>query len=352
MDGCTVTVTRNMVFQQFLSRNGWQDAGITRLAGDASTRRYLRLSREHDTAIVMDVPGKGDSVDPFLAMTEWLRSCGYSAPNVLATERTAGFLLLEDLGEDLYSVWLRRNPEDEETLYTRAVEVLVDIAARPPPRSIGSQPAQTPVPPYNDVALEREVLLMPQWWMRAALRGPVKEAATEVYLNLMRRALRDIAECRQVMVLRDYHADNLLWLPDRVGLASVGLLDYQDVVAGHPAYDLVSLLEDARRDTGADLREAMITHYLALRPEEDPQSFRRAYAVLGAQRNLKIIGIFARLAVRDRKPRYLQMIPRVWAHLQNDLEHPALEELRDWVAQNVPSPSDDVLASIMAEAAQ
>ena len=155
---------------------------------------------------------------------------------------------------------------------------------------------------------------------------------------------------REVLVLRDYHGDNLIWLPARKGVARVGLLDYQDALAGHAAYDLMSLLEDARRDTSAELREAMIGRYLGRRPELDGAAFRAAYAALGAQRNLKIVGIFARLAIRDAKPRYLELIPRVWEHLMRDLEHPALAPLARWVARHLAPPEPATLARVAAVA--
>ena len=163
---------------------------------------------------------------------------------------------------------------------------------------------------------------------------------------LVQQVTEPVRHARDTVVLRDYHAENLLWLPDRPGHAAVGLLDYQDVLAGHPAYDLVSLLEDARRDTTEELQVAMLDLYLAARPGLDAAEFRTAYAVLGAQRNLKIVGIFTRLAVRDGKPAYLALIPRVWRHLQRDLAHPALAGLTDWIDRHVPAPEPALLDRI------
>jgi aminoglycoside/choline kinase family phosphotransferase len=149
----------------------------------------------------------------------------------------------------------------------------------------------------------------------------------------------------QVLVLRDYHAENLLWLPERGGVKSVGLLDFQDALIGHPAYDLLSLLEDARRDTSQSL-QANMKHYFIKQSGVDDTAFNADYATLGAQRNLKIIGIFARLCIRDKKPHYVDMIPRVWAHLQRDLSHPKLAGLKAWVDRNMPAPSPEILARI------
>jgi aminoglycoside/choline kinase family phosphotransferase len=232
-------------------------------------------------------------------------------------------------------------------LYERAVDLLASLADRPVPGTIGQGVSEMTVPPYDMATLLREAMLVPEWWMPAA-GAQVPQALADDFRGLIAEAVAGVADSRRVMVLRDYHADNLLWLPERPGLAAVGLLDYQDVLAGHPAYDLVSLLEDARRDTTPDLRAAMIVRYLSHRPDEDADAFRQAYAVLGAQRNLKIVGIFARLAIRDRKPRYLAMIPRVWDHLRNDLSHPALAALRGWVDAHVPAPDPAVLQAIAA----
>ncbi len=164
------------------------------------------------------------------------------------------------------------------------------------------------------------------------------------YAGLVAEAVAPVAAARDVLVLRDYHAENLLWLPDRAGDARVGLLDYQDALAGHAAYDLVSLLEDARRDTTAELRAAMVAGISPPDPNSTPTPSAPAYAILGAQRNLKIIGIFARLARRDGKPRYLGLIPRVWRHLQRDLDHPSLARLGAWIARHAPAPEPAVLA--------
>lgn len=200
--------------------------------------------------------------------------------------------------------------------------------------------------PYDSAVLDREAGLFSGWWLPAV--APVTPDMAADYAGLVAEAVAPVAGAREALVLRDYHAENLVWLRGRSGDGRVGLLDYQDALAGHAAYDLVSLLEDARRDTDAGLREAMLLRYLAARPGLEPEEFRAAYAILGAQRNLKIIGIFARLARRDGKPRYLGMIPRVWDHLQRDLAHPALARLAAWVARHAPAPEADVLARAAA----
>lgn len=330
---------------RFLKEAGWGDATLAPLAGDASNRRYLRLRRGGESAVLMDAPpAHGEDIRPFIAVTEFLLEAGFSAPQLLATDPEAGLLLLEDLGDALYARHLLDAPEGEAMLYGAAVDLLAKLAEIPPPAAIGK--ASLPLGAYDRGVLLREAALFTEWWLPAMGQGSA--GLTQDFAGLMEEAIAPVTEVREAVVLRDYHAENLLWLSRRPGLARVGLIDYQDALAGHAAYDLVSLLEDARRDTSPELQEAMIARYLAARPGLDREEFRAAYAILGAQRNLKIVGIFARLARRDGKARYLSMIPRVWAHLQHDLAHPGLRELRAWVSLHAPAPEADILARLEA----
>ena len=332
----------------FLKAAGSAPDAARPLAGDASNRRYFRLDQPR--AMLMDAPPEtGEDVRPFVAATHWLRANGFSAPEILAADLDRGFLLLEDLGDALFTPALVREPDRAEALYTAATDLLARLGRLPAPEIIGPDDCRMPLPSYDTAVLTRESALLTEWWIPAAIGAPACDALSADLSALVTDATAEVAGARESVVLRDYHADNLIWLPDRAGDARVGLLDYQDALAGHPAYDLVSLLEDARRDTSEELQQAMIAHYLDRRPELDAQAFRAAYSALGAQRNMKIAGIFARLALRDSKPRYLQMIPRVWAHLARDLAHPALAPLKSWVAQNVPAPEPAILARIAAQ---
>ena len=320
----------------FLAGAGRDAGGLAPLAGDASNRRYLRLSDSRGLAVVMDAPpDRGEDVRPFLAVTEALRARGLSAPAVLAADPDAGLLLLEDLGDALYASVAAQ--AGEGLLYGAAVDLLAGALGDPPDW----------LAPYDEAALAAEARLLAEWYLPGA-GAAAGRGMTADFLGLLAEALGPVAQDRSAFVLRDCHAENLIWLPERSGAARVGLLDYQDALAGHPAYDLVSLMEDARRDTAPDLRAAMLARFLARRPDLDPEAFRAACAVLGAQRNLKIVGIFARLARRDAKPRYLGLIPRVWGHLMRDLEHPALAPLAAWMARNVAPPEPAVLARLAA----
>ncbi len=317
---------RESQINAFLAAHGWARAQRTWLSGDASFRRYARLTDRRRRAIVMDAPPPHEDVRPFTAVARSLAGFGYSAPKVLATDAEAGLVLLEDLGDDLYSRVLAAGG-DEPQLYSAAVDLLADLHRQPPPGSL---------PDYDEDLLLEEANLFPDWYLPALCGAPTPSPVAAEFAALWRRALAPAREGRDVVVLRDYHADNLMWLPRRRGLRRVGLLDFQDAVAGPPAYDLVSLLEDARRSVPADLVAAMIERYLEAAALDAP-SFRAAYASLGAQRNTKIIGIFTRLCVRDGKAGYLDLIPRVWQLLERDLEYPSLAPLRAWFDHQVPA---------------
>ncbi|MEO1292076.1 MAG: phosphotransferase [Pseudomonadota bacterium] len=337
---------REHIIDAFLSASGWQ--GVTRapLAGDASNRRYERLSHpEKGPAVLMDAPPwRGEDVRPFVTVTEIVRRLGLSAPEVYAGDPASGLLLLEDLGDDLLARVIAGGTA-EEPLYKAAIDLLVALHDRPVSDVVGA--GGQPLPPYDLATLLREVRLVTAWYCRGAAgrRDEDRDLSTALERTIA-PLLSDVAAARDALVLRDYHAENLLWLPAREGHARVGLLDYQDALIGHPAYDLVSLLEDARRDVPKAVAAAMIERYLSARPSLDPQAFRAAYACLGAQRNLKIVGIFARLWLREGKDRYLDLIPRVWGYLQEDLAHPALAPLRAFVVERIPTPTVETLVSL------
>jgi N-acetylmuramate 1-kinase len=329
---------RSKIRTGFIKACGWGDATSVVVAGDASNRSYERLTKtDAQTAILMNAPPeKGEDVRPFIKILEHLRKGGLEAPMLLGADKEHGFLLLEDLGDALFARICEAQPELEAVLYTSAVDVLLQLH---------EQQAPNEVAPYDLAAYLRETALVTDWYLPNATGRSVPDDVTHAYRAEIAAACATIVNSQPVLVLRDYHAENLLWLPERRGLKNVGLLDFQDALMGHPAYDLVSLLEDARRDTSATL-QAEMKDYFVEKAALDKATFNAAYAILGAQRNLKIIGIFARLCVRDAKPQYVDMIPRVWAHLQNDLKHPQLERVKNWVDTHMPSPTPDILARI------
>jgi N-acetylmuramate 1-kinase len=335
-------MSRSDEIAAFLAAQGW--AGTrTPLAGDASARRYERVARGRSVAILMDVPpDSGLEVAPFLAVTAWLRAGGFSAPEVIGADPARGLVLLEDLGDDLFARLCAAQPERETGLYGAAIDLIADLQRRPSPAGAWSPP------PYDLAFLLRETRLVVEWYLPAATGRAVPPDLAAEYEAVAEAAVAPFAGSR-IPVLRDYHAENLIWLPGRTGNARVGLLDYQDMLLGHPAYDVASLLEDARRDTRPGLRAAMTGRYVA-RSGADPEAFGAAVHTLAAQRNLKILGLFARLCRRDGKPRYLGHLPRVWEHLGRDLAHPTLAPLAAFVARHVPAPDAAVRARIEAGA--
>jgi aminoglycoside/choline kinase family phosphotransferase len=334
-------MTRADEIAAFLAGEGWGEAERSPLAGDASARRYERLRRGGARAMLMDVPpASGLDVLPFLAVTDWLRAAGFSAPAILATDSTRGLVLLEDLGDDLFALLLRQDPSREPALYAAAIDLVADLQRLPPPA------ADWIPPPYDMAVLMREARLFVEWYLPAAAGCPVPGEVDAEFDALARTAFAPV-DLPTVPILRDYHAENLLWLPERKGHARVGMLDYQDMLVGHPAYDLASLLEDARRDVPPDLRSTMLARYAA-RTGTAPEAIADATAILAAQRNLKIMGLFTRLCRRDGKPRYLAYLPRVWAHLARDLAHPPLAPLAAFVARHAPAPEPAVRARIEA----
>jgi len=309
---------------EFLAANGWAGADIRPLAGDASFRRYFRVHRGGETAVLMDAPPQHEDVGPFLKVAGHLLERGFAPPRPLAVDREQGLLLLEDFGDDRVAPLLTREPEREREIYSAAVDIAVRLAGEPAPGDL---------PPYDAAALEREVGLFTQWYA-PALGLEVDEAGFQAAWRASWGPVLDATRRAPVMVLRDYHADNLMVVPR---LDQLGLLDFQDALAGHRAYDLVSLLQDARRDVAPELEEAMLERFAARAGIDDAQGFRAEYELLGAQRNVKILGIFTRLWKRDGKPAYPAMHPRIWAYLERNLAHPALAPVRAWFDANIPA---------------
>ena len=280
-------------------------------------------------------PGSGEDVVPFIQVAQHLQSIGLGAPRILAEDRAAGFLLLEDFGDDLFAQVCARAPEMERTLYRAAADTLIALHKAPLPGDVVD---------YGPDALVEAAMLSTQWY------APPDTDGAELS-SLVRDSIARLDGLTNVLALRDYHAENLIWLPDRPDIHCVGLLDFQDAMAGHAAYDLVSLLQDARRDVSSAVAAETKNHFLE-QTGRDAAAFDLAYATLGAQRNLRILGVFARLCLRDAKPSYLGLIPRVWAHLQADLSHPRLAKLGAEVNARLPAPTKTVLAGLEARCGQ
>jgi aminoglycoside/choline kinase family phosphotransferase len=289
---------------------------------------------------LMDAPPeRGEDVTPFVAIAEYLGSHGFSAPAILAADEALGLLLLEDLGDDLFARVLERDPTLETPLYEAATDLLVELHKAAPPKTL----------PAYDPALMTELAALSFDWYLEGATGETDQSARQVFCAKLEPLFHTYCPEQNVLIQRDYHAENLLWLPKRGGVAKVGLLDFQDALKGHRAYDLVSLLQDARRDVGEGIETAMLRRYIDA-TGQDQDRFIAAYRLLGVQRNLRIIGVFARLCMRDGKVTYLDLLPRVWTHLQRDLQHDALTPLRETLTI-LPAPEPQIIQRIKAKCA-
>lgn len=315
----------------FVAGSGWGDAARTAVAGDASARQYFRLTRNSgETAILMDAPPElGESTKPFIRIDEHLLGVGLSAPRIYHADTDQGFLLLEDFGTQQYAKLMADDPALQLPLYREAADVLLHLA-------------QVPAP---DLAVCDADWLVDMLEPLFTWYAPENADLHAVFAKAFVPFAEKVASGRKILMLRDYHAENLFLLPDRAGIRRVGLIDFQDAMLAHPAYDLVSILQDARRDVSAELEAAILQHYLR-HSDTGPDRFRRHYAILGLQRNLRILGIFARLCLRDGKAHYLQFMPRVWDYVQRNLAQPGLEPLAKVLRDDLPAPTKDFLMDL------
>jgi hypothetical protein len=307
---------------EFLAAFGWEGSEILPLAGDASFRRYFRVVNGERSAVLMDAPPPHEDPRPFVAVAEWLTGRGLSAPEILALDLEKGLLLLDDFGNARLREALDSDPTRERDLYELATDVLIHLHQHPP--MVGLRP-------HGVEQWLEELELFTDWYCPAV--GVIVDR--EAYRNAWREVLELIARdgLGPVTVLRDYHAENIMLVEGRDGVSQFGLLDFQDALAGHPAYDLASVLEDARRDVTPSIERAMIDRYSSATGHGE--AFERAYWALAAQRNTRILGVFTRLWKRDNKPHYRQFQPRMWGLLERDLAQPHLLPVRMWFDANI-----------------
>ena len=351
-------VARLKMLRQFLDKAGYIDAKRERMAGDASTRSYARLAQNDGVFILMNSPKRPDGpaiydgksysaavhlaedVKPFVAIANGLREHGFSAPAIHHADLDAGFLITEDFGSDGFIEGDPPAPIADR--YQAATDMLAALHGKSLPDVLPLAPHVTyDIPVFDTEALLVEVGLMPEWYMADRDAAPSDELRTE-FVTMWRMLLEKAATASRTWVMRDFHSPNLIWLDAREGIEKVGIIDFQDAVLGPAAYDLVSLLQDARIDVPEALELAMLTRYIKARRAADatfdPAAFAELYALMSAQRNTRLLGTFARLNRRDGKPHYLKHQPRIWTYLNRSLAHPALASLRAWVAAHVPPP--------------
>jgi tRNA threonylcarbamoyl adenosine modification protein YjeE len=351
-------VERLKALREFLDDAGYTDAKRQRMPGDASTRSYARLARDDELVILMNSPKRPDGpaiydgkpysaavhlaedVKPFVAIANGLRERGFSAPKVQHADLDLGFLITEDFGSASFVEGDPPAPIPER--YQAATDMLAALHCQTLPETLPLAPQITyTIPAFDTDAMLVEIGLMPDWYLPDRGATPTAELRRE-FIALWRELLVKAEIAWKTWVIRDFHSPNLIWLDERAELAKVGIIDFQDAVLGPEAYDLVSLLQDARIDVPETFELAMLTRYIKARLASedafDPAAFAELYAVMSAQRNTRLLGTFARLNRRDGKPQYLKHQPRIWTYLNRSLDHPALSGVRAWYAAHVPPP--------------
>ncbi|MGH6853839.1 MAG: tRNA (adenosine(37)-N6)-threonylcarbamoyltransferase complex ATPase subunit type 1 TsaE [Aestuariivirga sp.] len=355
---------RNETIRKFIGTTAWKGAARSFLEGDASARRYERLRKDQDGVLLMDMPARPDgppvvqgksystiahlaeNISAVIAINTELCNRDYSAPHIHAFDAAEGLALIEDLGRDVFASMLRRGLDMREPLKA-AVDLLADMARQDWPETLAIGGLKHRIVPYDEPALLIETALLPSWFWPHARGAAAPASLQQEFAGLWSEVLPLAKPDKPAWTLRDYHSPNLLWLPDRARLRRVGLIDTQDCVFGHPAYDLASLLQDARADITVELAAELFDYYCRLRSSEagfHGQDFSLAFAVLGAQRATKILGIFARLSKRDGKHTYLQHIPRVSRYLERNLRHRELRRIRGWFEAHLPAALGEIAA--------
>ena len=319
------------VLHQFLKKNDWDDGDRKLLAADASFRHYDRIIKGNESRVLMDAPPPMEDIRPFVLVDQKLESLGFTVPHIYDKDEEHGFILLSDMGDDTYTRLIAKGA-DEKALYELATDVLIKLHSFEERDVVPNN-----LPKYDNEALLNEADLFTQWYMPAVFGKETDENVAKEYDELWLKLFSKVHATPQTMVLRDYHVDNLMIVPGKTGLNKCGLLDFQDALHGSIVYDIMSLLEDARRDIDDDLYRTMQDRYIKGVGIKNVEEFKTAWAILAAQRHAKVLGIFVRLCVRDHKPRYLVHINRLWRLIERALQHPVLAELKVWFDKNVPA---------------
>ena len=326
-------MTRADDIHEFLTSTGWAKATRAPLAGDAGNRRYERLvDSANNKAVLMDAdPAMGEDVRPFLKIAAHLTSCGLAAPKIFSQNAEQGLILMQDFGDGLLFTLAEQSPDLELGLYRLALAALDQLHKTAPPTGVGQYMA-------DDMAKGAEITLA--WYCNQELAAAI---AAELRMQLQNLDWSD-----PVLVLRDYHAQNLIYRPEETGLDQMGQLDFQDARLGHPLYDAASLIHDARRSltptVAHQLKQELAANY------QRTDTFEHAFSTLSAQRNLRVLALFARLCLRDGKPGYLDLMPHVWDNLWRDLSHPDLVALAK-ICANLPPPSQGLRSKLRAKCA-
>ena len=329
-------MSRETLRTHFIQTNGWQDAQVSFLAGDASNRHYYRVAHNNKTAVLMDAFDESEAIEPFLRAANVLKKLDCSVPEIFAYDTKNRLILMEDLGDNTFTYCLKQNQE-RFPLYEKAVDTLIHIH-----KNFDISTALD-LPVYDTTTMLEKASLFLEWYYPSLQETPLTRDIKEEWEEAWRDAFKILEAAPKTIILRDFHVDNLLWLEEREDYKKCGLLDFQDANIGPQAYDLVSLLEDVRQDVPRDLTQKLLSHYLEQFPQLDEESFMAQYYTLGAQRATRIIGAFARLLKRTQRDHYMQFIPRTWQWLENDLKHSNLLGVSHWFEEYFPKEKRKVL---------
>lgn len=322
---------REISLQHFLREHGWQQAQRIKISGDASFRQYERLYlANRQPAILMDAPPPKERIDHFLKIAKILQAMEISVPEILAVDLQQGFIIMEDFGDNTYTRLLQTGYE-EKKLYQLACDLLIHI------RHHSDPPILAQLSPFDLNKVLREVQVFTEWYWPMIHKTPISATGLQEYVKIWQYIFQTTASPHQVLTHFDFHVDNLMLLPHKPGIKACGLLDFQDAVQGPAMFDLMSLIDDARRDVAQALGTQLIHRYQSAFPQDHREEFDANYALFAAQRHTRILGTFVRLFKRDAKPGYLQFIPRVWKQLESALEHPSLGPLKNWFTGHFPA---------------
>jgi N-acetylmuramate 1-kinase len=318
----------------FLEKNNLNTYKIEALPADASNRRYYRLSDNNVTYILMDAPPKQENITQFLNVKDILADIELSVPKVLFQDIENGFLILEDFGNNTYKELLDNKTEenehlDEKKMYERAIDALAHLHQKGPKNSSLSN--------FSERKFVDETMIFIDWYVDVLNGGRVSKSMTIKFKEILAHLHNQVKIFQNVVVLRDYHAQNIFWLENEVGVQKVGLIDFQDALIGSPIYDIVSLLQDARRDVSEEIVTSSITRYIKSFPNCSRKDLMMVYSILGVQRNLRIIGLFTKIAMKNKNTNYLALLPRVWRYIHSNLRHPILLPMRNWLEEVIPS---------------
>lgn len=342
-------IRRSLAIRTFLDEAGYRNATRRHLTGDASVRAYEHIHTGDKRLVLMDSPrhtpgpilahGKyyqqiahiAEDVRPFIAIARSLVEKGLRAPAIYETDIEQGILLIEDLGS---AGVLDDDGVPIAERYRESAACLARMHAQPFQRDLPvAEGIIHHVPDFDRDAMQIEVSLLTDWYLPWKRGTPASDAERRDYIAIWDALIESLSAAEHNLLLRDFHSPNIIWRPEASGTDRVGIIDFQDAMIGPSAYDVASLVQDARVDMPEGVADDVLDHYLTLRGKDagfDRARFLRDWHVMAAQRNCKLVGLWVRLMQRDGKPAYMRHMPRSLRNLERALSHPDLAPLRDW----------------------